>query len=82
MSRYKSYVLPLIDYGSDSWGSTTSTNTCIERINKLQKRAARILLKAELADMYQRLGWVAIKSRINYNKSVLTYLALRNLTSS
>ena len=76
--------MPLIDYGSNSWGSTSITN--IERINKLQKRAARIILKADFttpsADMFQRLGWMNVKHRIDYNKSVMTYNALHNLTPS
>ena len=81
---YQSYILPLIDYGSNSWGSTLINN--IERINKLQKRAARIILKADFttpsADMFQRLGWMSVKHRIDYNKSVMTYKALHNLTPS
>ena len=35
----------MIDYGSISWDSTSNSN--IERINKLQKRSARIILKAD-----------------------------------
>ena len=30
---YQSYILPMIDYGSNSWGSTSNTNS--ERVNKL-----------------------------------------------
>ena len=79
---YQSYVLPLIDYGSSSWGSTTKLN--IERINKLQKRAARIILKVDYitpsVEMFQRLRWMTVSQRINYNKAVLTYKALNNLT--
>ena len=79
---HQSYVLPLIDYGSSSWGSTTKLN--IERINKLQKRAARIILKVDYitpsAEMFQRLRWMTVSQRINYNKAVLTYKVLNNLT--
>ena len=75
---YQSYVIPLIDYGSSSWGSTTKQN--IERINKLQKRAARIILKVDYitpsVEMFQRLRWMSLSQRINYNKAVLTYKAL------
>ena len=39
---YQGYILPLIDYGSNTWGSTSKLN--IERLSKLQKRAARIIL--------------------------------------
>ena len=42
---YQGYILPLIDYGSKTWGSTSKLN--IEMLSKLQKRAARIILKAD-----------------------------------
>ncbi|MCG7877652.1 MAG: reverse transcriptase family protein [Candidatus Thiodiazotropha endolucinida] len=81
---YQSYILPIIDYGSLSWGSTSNNN--IDRINKLQKRAARIILKADFttpsAEMFEQLGWMSVASRINYNKAVFTYKALNNLTPS
>ena len=83
---YQSYSLhvPMIDDGSNSWGSTS--NTSIERVNKLRKRAARIILKADYTtpseDMFQWLGWMPVAKRINYNKAVLTYKAMNNLTPS
>ena len=42
---FQSYIMPLIDYGSVVSGSTSSSN--LERLLKLQKRAARIILKAD-----------------------------------
>ena len=46
----------------------------IERLNKLQKCAARIILKADLmasaADMFQNLGWTPVNSRLKYNKAL------------
>ena len=81
---YQSYILPMIDYGSNSWGSTSNKN--IERVNKLRKRAACIILKADYTapseDMFQRLEWMPVAKRINYNKAVLTYKAMNNLTPS
>ena len=44
---YQSYISPLLDYGCNTWGTTSSSN--IERLSKLQKRAARIILKADFA---------------------------------
>ena len=32
--------------------------------------------------MFQRLGWMPVAKRINYNKAVLTYKAMNNLTPS
>ena len=79
---YQGYILPLIDYGSVTWGSTSSCN--LERLSKLQKRAARIILQAEYntpsKDMFHELGWLSIRERLKYNKAVLTYKALNNLT--
>ena len=81
---YQSYILPIIDYGSISWGSTSKQN--IERINKMQKRAARIILNADYItpseEMFQRLDWMPVSNRIKYNKAILTYKALNNLTPS
>ena len=87
--KYTENVLPKLYPTYDrlrfqSWGSTSNTN--IERVNKLQKMAARIILKADYttpsADMFQRLGWMPVAKRINYNKAVLTYKAMNNLTPS
>ena len=57
----------------------------IERLTKLQKRAARIKLNAEFdapsSCMFQELELLPMGSRIKYNKAVLTYKALNNMTS-
>ena len=79
---YQGYILPLIDYGSNTWGSTSKLN--IEILSKLQKRAARIILKADCdtpsSEMFNELGWSTIANRHNYNKAVLTFKVLNDLT--
>ena len=42
---YQGYILPLIDNGSVVWGATSSFH--LDRISKLQKREARIILHAD-----------------------------------
>ena len=78
----KTYILPLIDNGCNTWSATTSSN--IERISKLQKRAARIILQVEYLTpsslMFEELGWLSIPRQFMYNKAVLTFKALNNLT--
>ena len=68
---YQGYILPLLDYGSITWGSTSTAN--IERLLKLQKRAARIILKADCDTpsvlMFQELDWLSVRNRIKYNKA-------------
>ena len=79
---YQGYILPLIDYGSSTWGTTSRSN--LERLSKLQKRAARIILNVPYdtasSEMFNVLGWPTIEKRHSYNKAVLTYKALNNLT--
>ena len=61
------------------WGTTSIAN--IQRLSKLQKRAARIILKVQLSSlMFQELGWLSLENRLKYNKAVLTYRALNNFT--
>ena len=66
---YQGCILQLIDYGSNTWGSTSKLN--IERLSKLQKRAARIILKADFdtpsSEMFNELRWLTIENRHNYN---------------
>ena len=79
---YQGYILPLIDCGSITWGTTSNAN--IERLSKLQKRAVRIILRADFDTpsslMFRELKWLSIESRLKYNKAVVTYRALNNLT--
>ena len=79
---YQSYILPLIDYGSITWGSTSSAN--LDRLSKLQKRASRAIFKSDFdtpsATMFRELGWMSVESRIKYNKAVFTYKAINNMT--
>lgn len=79
---YQGYILPLMDYGSVVWGTTSAAN--IDRILKLQKRAARIILCADFttpsAVMFHKLDWLPVDKRLIYNKAVFVYKALNNLS--
>ena len=63
-------------------GSTSSAN--LDRLSKLQKRAARVILKSDIdtpsATMFQELCWMSVESRIKYNKAAFTYKAINNMT--
>ena len=79
---YQSYILPMMDYGSISWGSTSKMN--IKKKMQKKKKSGTYHLKTDYttpsAEMFQQLGWMAVSQRINYNKTALTYNALNNLT--
>ena len=57
---YQAYILSILGYGSNTLGSTSGTN--IERLSKLQKRAARIILKADIMTpssyRFEQLSWL------------------------
>ena len=79
---YQGYILLLKDYGSITWGTTSIAN--IQRLSKLQNRAARIILKANCDTpsslMFQELSLPSVENRLKYNKEVPSYRALSNLT--
>ena len=78
---YQIYILSLLDFGCNTWGSTSGSN--IERLSKLQKRAARSILQADYLTpsslMFEDLGWLSVPKRLMYNKAILTYKVLNNL---
>lgn len=78
---YNSYILPIIDYGCLIWGRCTKIN--ILRILKLQKRAARIILKADIMTpsniMFKELNWLTFPQRVQYHSNTMVYKALNEL---
>ena len=69
-SRQKNYLVPVIDYGSTIWG--TAAKTQIERILRLQKRAARIILDKPpdfpSRQLFEDLKWLTIILRSQSNQ--------------
>ena len=76
---YNSYVLPHFDYCCNLWSGCTD----LDRLCKLQKRAARTILNVSYyehsAPLFKYLNWLPLKSRIVFNQLVLVYKALNNL---
>ena len=64
---FNAYILPIIDYCPTIWGNVSKSQ--IERINKLQKRVARIILDAPpdspSLPLILELGWLTISERID-----------------
>ena len=78
---YKSYILPILDYGCLIWGRCSTSNT--NRLIKLQKRAARIILKVDLMtpskQMFSELKWLPFPERVKYHTRVMMYKILNNM---
>ena len=78
---YNSYILPIFDYGCMIWSRTTVKN--INRMLKLQKRAARIILKVDYLtpseEMFSKLQWLSFPKRIKYHTSLMVYKTMNGL---
>ena len=79
---FNSYILPLFDYGCVDWGHCSANN--VDRLLKLKKRAARIILQAEFNtpsnQLFNILNWRPIQKRIQYYTCILVFKSLNNLT--
>ena len=79
---FNSYILPIFDYCSNVWGNLNDEG--IQRITKLQKRAARIILDAPFLtptrELFENLNWLSFCDRISYNKFVLVHKILHDKT--
>ena len=72
---YNAYILPLFDCCCIIWGESAEAN--IDKVYKLQKRAARIILNVKYRTssllLFKELGWLTFMSRVNYHKGVLLF---------
>ena len=79
---YNTYILPHIDYCCSIWGNANSElmNTVI----KFQKRAARSILDKPMetpsVELFTELKWMMFPDRVRYQKAMLTYKIIHNLT--
>ena len=81
---YNGYVIPLFDYCCTVWGETANKN--IEKLFKLQKRAARYIMGARFdfpsKSLFKELGWLTIYNRIKYHKGVLMFKCVNDMAPS
>ena len=56
IAYYNATVKSIMMYGSNVWSNTSKEN--LERISKLQERAAGIILGARSSPLFQKLGWI------------------------
>ena len=78
---YKSYIQPHLDYANIVWGSTSKTN--LMQIERLQRRACRIILEYNVENIYQSMNDLKIMStteRVFLRKAKFMYKVSNNLT--
>ena len=75
---YNSYVLPMFDFGCVVWGNTTNDN--LTRLVKLQKRVARMILKADIMisseQLSKELNWLSFPKRVQYHTCLVVYKSI------
>ena len=79
---YNAYILPHLDYCCTIWGNANST--LLETVVKFQKRAARSILDKPIetpsAELFAELKWMKFPKRVMYQKAILMYKIMHNLT--
>ena len=72
---YNAYILPVFDFGCLVWGNITNAN--LARLLKLQKRAARMILKADFMtpteQLCKELNWLPCPKRVQYHTCRTAY---------
>jgi hypothetical protein len=74
-SVYNSLVLPYFDYCSIAWGDCSKTR--MDRLQKLQNRAARIITREDNSvrscDIRNRLNWLDLNERQNIQLQIMMF---------
>ena len=76
-------ILSHLDYCNTVWGNTTKTN--LDRLHRLQKRAARLIFDDYISpssELLRKLHWLPFAERVNHNKAVMMYKCMNNRTPS
>ena len=75
---YQSYILPPLDYGCNTWGTTSSANIeCLSKCANNIKSRFFDTIKTHVCQI-ETLGWLSVPKQIFYNKAILAYKALLN----
>ena len=81
---YNSVIFPHFNYCCTIWSNCKSANN-LNKIFKLQKRAARIILNVRNAmtpsnTLFDKLRWMPMPDYFVYRKAVLVFKSLHQLT--
>ena len=80
---YNAYIKPHIDYCSLIWSNTSNTN--INKITKLQRRACKLILGNEyngICEAFERLKFLSFDQSVFLSKAKIMYKIRNNLAPS
>ncbi len=80
---HNSILLPHIDYGCVIWGRCPN-QVNVARICKLQKRAARVMLRCKIQDtssneIFKGMNWMPFQERVSYKCWLMMFKVKNNL---
>ena len=79
---YKSFVMPVLEYGLIVWGGTY--NTDILKLERIQLDALRLIsgatARSSMAAVYKETSFVSIRERIDYLSLVMLYRIKNDLS--
>ena len=82
VTMYNAFVLPHFTYCSTVWQQGNVTH--MDKLYKLQKRAARIITNSSYevrsTDIFKTLHWEPIENTLNRRQQLMTFMALREMT--
>ena len=84
MNTYQNlYILPIFDYGCLIWKWGRCSRGNLLRLLKLQKRAAKIILKADIMTpsqcMFNELNWLPFPKQVQYHTCIMVYKVMKGL---
>ena len=82
MMFYNAYILPIFDYCCPVWGK--DNKHYINKIYKLQKRTAKIILKNPQISLtnepLKELKWLSFQDRCKYHTAILVFKIFHNMS--
>lgn len=77
---FNALIKPIMLYGSCAWCTASEEN--VNRVSKLQKRAARVILDADIGErsemLLRRLDWLPLKEELNLKRTSLIFRRIKD----
>ena len=77
---FNALIKPIMLYGSCAWCTASEEN--VNRVSKLQKRAARVILDAHIDErselLFKRLDWLPLKEELKLKRASLIFRRIKD----
>ena len=77
---FNTLIKPIMLYGSCAWSTASEEN--VNHISKLEERAARVILDADISERselpFRQLDWLPLKEELNFKRSSLIFRRIKD----